>query len=439
MQTDPIRRPIFIGLAVAGLWATFGSSLVAYAQEQRGAILTGELAQRYGLRKSWLVQAQVDRATDQIANVALDGDAVVVMTNSGVLQLIDAESGTTRWIVQFGSRAHPATGPGVGQHYVAMTKGSRLYVVDRHTGKEVLEKSLQHVPSAAPAVWDKYVYVPLFNGMISTYDISRPRSAPWNFRSSGHVEVQPLVTPTFLAWANSNGVVYASSPTERNVRFQFHTNGPIHSQLAYEAPLLFVCSLDENVYALNDQTGRLNWRFAAGDSIRQSPVAIRGDVFIVTDHEGMYCVSANTGIQKWFTPRVDQFLAASPRRATPLARGGNRPDANAPAGLNRIYAADETGNTMILDATSGARLDTIPTAGMPWKITNATNDSLYLGSRSGLIQCLHEIGRVTPTFYTPVAGAPDAAVNSPANADEPATEPRADGESEPSADPFEEP
>lgn len=411
----------------------------AFAQEVRGDIISAGLAQRYGLRKSWVVQGQVNRATDKLEYVTLSEGGLFLLTRGGVLQMIDAETGTTRWHVQFGNRRAPVTGPGAGAKYVAMTSGATLYVVDRESGVQVLERSLQHTPTASPVVWDKFIYVPLFNGMITTFDASVPKKTPWFFRSTGLTQVPPIVSSAALAWTTSNGHMHASSPDKLGVRFRFDSNGEIVAPLGYQSPYIYVCSNDGFAYAVDEMTGRVPWRFSAGTPISHQPVAIRDSVFIIPNDGGMYCLSAVDGKQRWFAPRVKQFLAASPARAQTAAAGAPAPK---PGGLGRLYVADNRGDIMILDAASGSRLDTMPAAHIPWKFTNVVNDRLYLGSRSGLIQCLHEIGLNEPTSYivepktTPPAGS-----GAPGDAAAPGEDMPADpaDDAAPEADPFAEP
>jgi outer membrane protein assembly factor BamB len=366
----------------------------ARGEDLRGQIISNELAGRYGLRRAWLTQARLDPAVDHVVDLRLDGNGLFLLSKRGLMQMLDAETGATGWVVQFGNPLHPSMGPGVGEQYVAMTNGSNLFVVQRSTGKLVFQKSLQHIPSAAPAVLGTNVYVPLFNGMLSTYDLNRPHSAPWYYRSAGTLNVPPLATTNVLAWATSAGNLYGSSSDRLAVRFQFQTSAEISAPLAYSSPYLFAASRDGFVYAVNEQNGRALWRFAAGDAVSQQPTVIGENVFVVPESGGMYCLSSKTGLPRWFAARVSRFVAASPKRP-------EQPAAPAPtaAELSRIYAADETGNLMILDADSGARLDTMPANQIGLKFTNSENDRIYLASPAGLIQCLHELGLARPTNY----------------------------------------
>lgn len=363
----------------------------------RGGMVPENTALRYGLKRVWIGQGQLDRTRETLDNVVLSGDGLFLFTSAGILQALDAETGATRWLGQFGHPTHPGTGPGVGAQYVAVTKGTALFVVDRATGHPVMERSLRQVSLAAPAVLGNHVYVSILNGAISTYDVSKPRSAPWFFRGSGQIEEPPLATAKTLAWASNSGVLYASNPNELGVRFQFQTRAEVVAPLGYQSPLIFVASRDGFVYGINEINGRMVWRFSAGSPVAQPPVAIRDSLYLVPEDGGLFCLSPRTGIQRWYAPNARQFLAASPQRKLPPAEDGRPPQ----PGLARVYAADQNGDTLILDARTGARLATMSTASLPLKLTNSQNDRLYMATRMGMLQCFHEVGLDQPTSYKP--------------------------------------
>lgn len=413
----------------------FVAATSAFAQSRDIAIIPAEVAQRHGLHRAWIAQAQVDISRDKMVGATLHGDGLFVVTQHGWLQMFDAETGATRWTVQFGESSHPVTGPGAGDKYVAITKGSHLFVAERATGHLVLDASLMQVATAAPAVLGDFVYVPMLGGKIATYDMKKPRGTPWFFRGGGQIYDSPLAVPNLLAWGTTKGAVYGSSSDVLGVRFHFSTGDEIVAPLSYQAPHVFVASRDGYVYAINELTGRLVWRFGLGDPVVQQPVPLADSVFALPEARGIYCISITTGLQKWFAPSCKQFLAASPRRNAVAPAAGGAAAAKGPA-LARVYVSDERGDTLILDAGSGARLGLLPTSRQSWRFTNTVNDRLYVGTTTGLIQCLHEIGLDQPHEYNtlpaPAPGADAAGADGQPAEAEPVEEPAAE------ANPFEE-
>jgi hypothetical protein len=84
----------------------------------------------------------------------------------------------------------------------------------------------------------------------------------------------------------------------------------------------------------------------------------------------MHCLSAKTRGELWFARDAVQFVAASKAR---------------------IYASDRIGRLLVLDAKSGARLDTVPTETASIKLLNTDTDRIFIADKGGLIQCLHEV------------------------------------------------
>jgi hypothetical protein len=102
------------------------------------------------------------------------------------------------------------------------------------------------------------------------------------------------------------------------------------------------------------------------------------------------------GKELWFAPGVRQFVAAS---------------------KDRVYATDDLGRLLVLDARSGGRLERIDLSAFPMKMVNTQTDRIYLATPQGFIQCLHEVGLDKPLVHQ----LPDVQQAEPANS-KPATD-----------------
>ncbi len=222
-------------------------------------------------------------------------------------------------------------------------------------------------------------------------------------RSKGRTLVQPLVMrqsneEEYTSWPTDEGYLYIARVDRHSNRYleitsRIKTNAAITVQPAYLPPnpkinsevgVLFFGSNDGFVTAIRED-GVVLWQFPTGEPIVQPPVSIGDRVYFSTKHGGLYCVDAmpdasSRAVRRWYAPGAMQFLAASEKR---------------------VYAADQTGNTLILDATSGARVDSLDTAKLSLKLMNSQTDRLYLAAPGGLVQCLHEIGIKEPLRYEP--------------------------------------
>ena len=256
------------------------------------------------------------------------------------------------------------------------------------------------------------VYVPTFAGAIESYPIEVKNESkfrfPTTYRSKGTIEQPPVLAGQNLIWGTHEGGVYSVTADKLEAIFRFMTRGQITAGLGYWPPLVYAASADGYIYGINESTGKRQWQFSTGSPSRDVPVPLDGNLYAISELSGMFCLSAETGAQRWFTRDVAQFIAASP---------------------TRLYTADASGRLVVLDRRSGAHLDRMSTELLPIKVLNIQTDRIYLGTTTGLIQCLREIDLVRPFVHT-IPAEPDTVAppkkKPPVAGEAPAAEPAAD-------------
>lgn len=423
-----IRRLLF-GLLLIGAVCVSCCSIALC-----GEILAEPEAARHGLTRAWYTQVQADPTMGGISDVVLDHGMVFVQTNQAILQALDAETGQTLWTQQVGNPRYPTLTPSVSNKMVAVVNGSDLMVLNRRNGKLLWKTKLEGAPGAAPALSQMRVYVPMTSGLITSYQLTpmkdplqelgkEMRSAatpeqktaleaerldsirleqkfipPLSCQSLGRSLVQPLITrqtadEEYIAWPTDQGYMCVAKVNRREQQaiqmvYRLQTEAPIIASPAYlpadpkvlgDSGVIYGVSQDGYVHAVRERDGFHLWRFSTGEAIQQAPVVIGQSVYVMTQLGGMFCLNAKTGAHVWWTPGVMQFLAAS---------------------KDRLYTADRLGRILILDTKTGARLDTIVAGEMlPIKPTNMNNDRLFLASKTGIVQCLHESDLSDPVVH----------------------------------------
>ncbi len=398
----------------------------ASAQVVRSTVMPETTAVRHGLHRAWAGHVHIDRVRDEIVGATVCEGGLFVLSNRGTLDALDAESGLGLWSTRCGNVRYPSVGPAANHKYVAFVNGSTLYVVRRTDGELVCEKRLQHVATTSPALRGERVFAALFNGTLVSYEVKEGRRAPWIYKSPGMFEAPPVVTASSVAWATDRGMLFSGTPDGLGVRFQFRTGGSIESPIASANNRLYVASATGYVYAVEELTGRMAWRFSAGSPVTHQPVAMGSSVFVFPDEGGVFCLSESTGRERWYSPRASKFLAASPVRGERANPRGKPKKETRSEEIARIYVSDKMGQTHVLDAATGATLDRIDTTAWSWKFTNLATDRIYIGTTSGMIQCLHELDLEKPVIYQkplrPAASPEAKPVRGAAPADEAAAE-----------------
>jgi len=122
----------------------------------------------------------------------------------------------------------------------------------------------------------------------------------------GASETSPLLAYGRLYVGGWNGTIYALDQATGRIEWRFETGGPVKGGLAAEGGRVYAGSYDGHVYALDARTGRLLWH-ASGDprllgghgTFYSTPAVADGRVHIgSTDHK-LYSFGAATGRERW--------------------------------------------------------------------------------------------------------------------------------------------
>jgi outer membrane protein assembly factor BamB len=301
-----------------------------------------------------------------------------VMTDSSVLHAIDGETGRARWSRVVGRREWLSLAPGISDDYVAVVNGATVYLIDSQSGESVWDHDLIGVPGAGPAVSAAMVHVPCVNGFMESFEISDPRKARAYTYSDGRALIQPTVTANSLFWPTDRGHLYVAQANKRGLRYRLEAQNTIVAPAVPAQNRLLVSSIDGYVYCLQEYSGSVLWRFSTGEPISQSPMPIQDSVYIATDDGNLFCVGLEDGVQKWPPVRVREFIAAS---------------------NDRIYCTTRTGALAVFDAATGSRRGSIDVTTLDLRIPNWQTDRIYVGTKRGLIQCLHELPLDLPVVH----------------------------------------
>jgi outer membrane protein assembly factor BamB len=354
----------------------FGEALGKEGAEQKAKQVTEELKARE-------IEAKVER--HDVPEITL-----YVTTDRGMVQAIDAETGRTRWALVIGERDYPTERPGVSEDFVAVLNGTRLFLLKRDTGEIAWSRSVAGVPGAGPAISDTYVAVPTYDGDVELYDLKETRTLPEIYKSNGRAIVQPIVTTMSIAWPTDRGFLYVARASKQGLRYRLEARDAIVSQPSYFGPhFFFAASIDGDVYCLHENSGDREWTFPSGEAISSTPVPVGESVYVVTDKQNLYCLAQQDGKIKWVSPFIKRFVAAS---------------------QTRVYCVNRTDRMEVVDAASGGRVATMEANLLDVFYPNLQTDRILVGTRTGTIQCLREIGQTWPLVH---AGTGEAAAKRP--------------------------
>lgn len=185
-------------------------------------------------------------------------------------------------------------------------------------------------------------------------------------------------------------------PTNLNLNWVYHTNGPITSSAAVVQGLVYFGSWDQNIYCLNATSGAKIWNFTTGYFVRSSPAVVDGYVYTGADDGYVYCLNANTGALVWKTP--------APGQIEYLEMGTYPQFDSSPIVVNgQVFVGSLDGKMYCLNAGTGAIEWTLQTTGSILSTpTYVAGDGIYFASVDGFVYKTNFDGNVIWNVSTPI-------------------------------------
>ena len=126
--------------------------------------------------------------------------------------------------------------------------------------------------------------------------------------------------PMFRGQRGLLGIASGTLPDSLTVVWKFKTNNSVKSSPAIVDDLVFVGSSDDNVYAINLQSGKQAWAYKTTDAVEASPCVVEGSVYIGSQDGFLYALDANDGLFKWKYQTEGQILGAANWTRSPDGR-----------------------------------------------------------------------------------------------------------------------
>ncbi|HWS99880.1 MAG TPA: PQQ-binding-like beta-propeller repeat protein [Pyrinomonadaceae bacterium] len=201
---------------------------------------------------------------------------------------------------------------------------------------------------------------------------------------------------TFHGSAARTGVYSSPGPKQLGgVKWAFKTDGAVVSSPAVSGGLVFVGSLDTNLYAVDQETGAQKWRFKTEGPVASSPAVADGTVYFGGNDGVFYALAADTGAVRWrfATERGERRFEAKGLHGT-RPRAQTAPDpfdlfTSSPAVYgNRVYFGSGDGNVYALDAQTGVLQWKFSTGEVVRASPAVVNNTVYVGSWDSYLYAL---------------------------------------------------
>lgn len=354
------------------------SCLVCHIPAAQGqGLVSYEAAAPLGLERAWFAQVRVDQSRHHVTGWTLFEDNLLALTDGGLVESFNAETGEVLWTSQAAPIDRKASGPAADKKYVALVSGATLYVLDRSNGRLLFSRALATAPAAAPALCDNHAYVTFLNGRVEGHNLEDPTASTWYFQSVGRIFHSPSASGKLVSWPTNRGYLYAGQATSPRVLYRIQTQSPATTPPTEAAPLVYIATADGHVYCFEHLNGHEKWRYSMGFPATGRPAAVGERLYVASSEPRLHALDTKTGKEFWSIDGVTGFAAQ---------------------GVHNVYGLDDLGRVVVCDKADGHFVGMLP--GLRYEsVFNDQSDRLFLVSRNGLVQCLRERDAVEPTMY----------------------------------------
>ena len=336
------------------------------------------------LRKEIIIkelEAQGKKPEVNIRAITLPKSTIYAADLGGNVSAIDADTGKHLWSTKVGKRKDLTTGCGASRDHVAVVNGSTVFLLEAESGKVLWSKRCINSPNAAPSVGAKNVYVPLVDGRLEVFSLENKGLYSKTFVSFGAAIAQPLVTDSTVSWATTSGHYSVAAADGETIQYQLVADGSFTAGGTADKDTVYVATTNGRVYAFDESRGSIHWEYETGDRILHKPVVNGRSLYVFAAEGRLHRIDTYTGrpANGWERPisGVRQFVGIS---------------------RDKIYVLNENDELTAIDKNTGVILSRIR-GRLSQVLPNTHSDRLYIGSDSGLLQCIRESDNSYPIFH----------------------------------------
>jgi len=256
----------------------------------------------------WTHQTGND-SNDFYSSAIIVDDTLFSTTSSGEIYALDTNDGSTLWSKIIG---YQPTTPAIYENklFVGTSEGLKMLDLGWMTQGE---KQIGKVVSC-PVTVDGNIFVGNEDGTIYAYDVESGIEQ-WSRELPGEVYIsQPWDNSLFVG---SGKDCYAINIDTGNLEWIFETDGLITSRPYVDNGTVYFGSWDTYIYAINANDGTLKWKYETGWGVETTPVVSDGLVFVGSNDNNFYALYQNNGALNWF------FTCKSGIHSSPVVNEAN--------------------------------------------------------------------------------------------------------------------
>jgi len=335
--------------------------------------------------------------------------------HTGVYENIEIEKPVLKWKCNLNGTAlsSPAINDGVA--YIGSGDNS-LYAIDAEDGHVKWKFATNGAIHSSPAISNKTVFFTSNDGNFYAVDAKKGKEK-WSFKTGGEKQYSainlfgfdtdsvvaadpwdiylssPVIEQGMVYFGSGDSHIYALDENTGKLAWKYKTNDVVHSSPAISNGVVYCGSFDSKMYALDAKTGKEMWSFQAEldekyhlmCGIQTSPTVYNGVVYFGSRDAYVYAVETASGKLKWKQKFGSSWMPSS------TAISGNR----------LFVGSSDAKKYFSIDAETGTIIDSLLTNSFTFSSPSISGNTAYIGVFNGFLHAIDKnTGEIKWTFKT---------------------------------------
>lgn len=200
----------------------------------------------------------------------------------------------------------------------------------------------------------------------------------WRFEDASNRYISsPFVSANAIFAPNADNSLYKLDLAGVPIRnWSFQSDEPLWAPPVLEGGSIYLASMDHRIYAIGEESGRIQWiSIDLGSAIASPPiVGINGNLYVGTFGSQIVSINPINGKVLWATDTKD-WVWSSPSEAD-----------------GKLFVGDQSGTFFVLDSSSGVELWRMKADGAILGSPLIIGEKIYFASEAGSIYLLEATG-----------------------------------------------
>jgi eukaryotic-like serine/threonine-protein kinase len=298
---------------------------------------------------------------------AYNAGTIYVGSYDNNLYSLNAASGEFNWkfATEGGIVSRPA--PFEGYIYIG-SEDQRLYCINMRSGQELWSYYSNGAIRSSPFIAEGHVFIGSDDAFLHAVNAQSGRRA-WRVDAGSPVRSTPLLVGELAYFGTEDGDLFCID-LRGNVKWRFKAKRALTSSPVHANGVIYICSVDTLLYALDAKSGYILWRFRMSKASISTPCISDNFIFTGSVDSHIYCVDIHSAREIW------NFTTDNQVTGSPLSY------------QDSVYCGSVDGAMYCLEFRTGRLRWKYQTSGAITGSPIIANDVLYFGSNDHKIYAI---------------------------------------------------